>query len=254
MTEIESLDRGKNSAELWSRLWPYFTVFGFFWLLSAYWWASMGYQGTFEWINSYQIALLDNAALYFFTHLGDGIILPAIAILFFWRKNPSFAIALIISVLLTGLATQIGKTILFADWYRPPRVFEGNPLVHIWHPKPPRNHSFPSGHATSIATAGVFFAYQLSEGRKWLAPIIGLFTIFLCFTRVLIGVHFPGDIFVGSIIGTIGAILILKWLLPWLEVKLKGLNRHSKNKTAWILMGAVTLIALAQWVHLMWKL
>lgn len=254
MTDSKALNNRHYPAEIWSRLWPFFAVMGLFWLVSAYWWTQIGYLGTFEWINQHQIALLDNAALYFFTHLGDGIILPAIAILFFWRKNPAFAIALIVGILLTGLATQIGKTIFFADWYRPPRIFEGNPLVHIWHPAPPRNHSFPSGHATSIATAGVFFAYQWSENRKWISPIIGLFTIFLCFTRVLIGVHFPGDIFVGSIIGSIGAVLILRWMLPWLQEKLKGLNKHAKNRTAWILMGIVSVIAMLQWIHLMWEL
>lgn len=251
---MELQNQENKTISLWSRLWPFFGVMLIFWLVSAYWWANLGYNGTFEWLNAYQYPLLDNAALYFFTHLGDGIILPAIAIFFFWRKDPAFAIAFILSVLITGLFTQIGKTVLFSDWYRPPRVFENNPLVHIWHPSPPRNHSFPSGHATSIATGGIFFAYALSESKKWLAILIGIFTVFLCFTRVLIGVHFPGDIFVGSIIGSFGAFALIRWMLPWLQNKLSRLNAHARNNTAKIIIGIAILAAIGQWIHLIYKM
>jgi membrane-associated phospholipid phosphatase len=132
---------------------------------------------------------------------------------------------------------------------RPPKVFEGDPSIHIWHPHPPTRHSFPSGHATSIATGGIFFAWGFWQAGSLFQSMIAIFTVFLCFTRVIIGVHFPGDIFVGSMIGSIGAFLILRHLLPILEDKLGRMRKYAQGRPGWLIVGVALIAAISQILH-----
>lgn len=191
----------------------FFILLGF-WLFSAILLFAEGYHGSFRLLNQFRNPFVSNASLYFFTHLGDGVILPMVLVIFMWRRDPALVITGVAAMLLTGLVTQLLKNFLFDDWNRPPVIFEGDPMVHIFHPKPAKLHSFPSGHATSIATGGVVFAAFWSQRSGWVQAAVGLFTVALCFTRVIIGVHFPGDIFVGSVIGCLGTVGIMALVYP----------------------------------------
>lgn len=228
----------------------YFAVLAIFWLVSLYWWLSYSYYGTFTWLNAVRIPVLDDAALYFFTHLGDGLVLPGLLVLFFWRRDPAFVLTAIFAVMLTGLITQTGKTMIFPDWVRPPKVFADIPGIEIVHPDPPGSRSFPSGHATSMATGGLFFAYAWYEWKRWWPALVGLFTIFLCFTRVIIGVHFPGDIFIGSIVGSVGSFLLLGYLYPVFQRRLDRYHVLRRDRTTKIAYTVAGLAILAQFINL----
>lgn len=235
------------------RLWLFFAVLVVFWLISAYWWATMGYHGTFQWLNQFRSEPLNYSSLYFFTNLGDGIILPALILLFFWRKDPALAITFALAFLFTGGVTQVAKRFMFEEWTRPPMVFRIDPTVEIFEPNPPLEHSFPSGHATSFATGGVFFAWGMYEWRRWLPALVGIFTVFLCFTRVFLGVHFPGDIFVGSMIGSIGAVAVLTIAYPIVHRRLHGLQRLSNPRLGYAVLGFAGLLIVAQLVRIALK-
>lgn len=233
------------------RVWPFFVVLSLFWAASLYWWMTLGYHGTFQWLNAFHLPELDMAALYVFTHFADGLILPGIIFLLFWRKDPVLAITAFIAILLTGLLAQGGKMLIFTDWHRPPVVFEQVPGVEIVHPNPPHSRSFPSGHSTSAATGGLFFAYFLSQWRLGWTVLVGIFTLFVGFTRVIIGVHFPGDVFVGSVIGSVGGLLILHWLYPFLAGRLQRLQRAQSGRVAMVVMLTAVVVIIAQFTH-MW--
>ena len=86
--------------------------------------------------------------------------------------------------------------------------------------------SFPSGHTTfSFALAMTIFLYNKKMG------IITLFlALFVALGRVLVGVHYPLDIFAGMIIGVFFPILIF---YVWKFLKIK--NPHDYYGTeAWI--------------------
>ena len=216
------------------RLWPFLAVLVVFWAISAYWWGTLGYEGTFRWINHLRSAPLDYSSFYFFTNLGDGIILPALVLIFFWRKDPALAITFVLAFIFTGGIAQVAKRFVFDDAIRPTLYFQLDQSVDIFvrrvQADPPTDHSFPSGHATSIATGGVFFAWGMSEWRKWLPVVVGLFTVFLCFTRVFLGVHFPGDVFVGSVIGCLGGLLVLSVAYPFIHNRMFKLQRLSSPR------------------------
>jgi membrane-associated phospholipid phosphatase len=248
------METGKSHfEETKRRLWLFFSVLIVFWIVSLYWWLTMGYHGTFVWLNQFRSTPLNYSSLYFFTNLGDGIILPALILIFFWRKDPALAITFVLAFIFTGAIGQMGKRFLFEEWTRPPFVFRLDHTVEIFEPNPPVEHSFPSGHATSFATGGVFFAWGMYEWKKWVPALLGLFTVFLCFTRVFLGVHFPADIFVGSMIGSIGALLVLLFAYPTIHNRLYKWQRKSDPKLGWAIIGFSALLIVGGFIRIALK-
>ena len=83
---------------------------------------------------------------------------------------------------------------------RPETVSTIRPLVdHL------PDNSFPSGHAI-FAGASVLAAFLYS--RRTIAWILLVSGIFMVLSRVLAGIHYPGDILVGYIIGLLGAYVV----------------------------------------------
>ena len=63
----------------------------------------------------------------------------------------------------------------------------------------PESTSFPSGHSGSA------FAFASAVGRSWPpagGPIQALATL-VAYSRVHTGVHYPGDVIVGSTVGSV---------------------------------------------------
>lgn len=77
-------------------------------------------------------------------------------------------------------------------------------------------YGFPSSHAGNSIAIATFLS--LLFRNKFLTITVVLWAIICSYSRIYLGVHFPGDILVGSICG-----LILGWLsfkiVGWLKVK-----------------------------------
>lgn len=77
--------------------------------------------------------------------------------------------------------------------------------------------SFPSGHTTSTWSVVTFFVLNMKELAKRHYILIDvaliLFALVIPFSRMYVGVHYPGDVLAGAVIGIIGAVLInhYKW-------------------------------------------
>lgn len=94
-----------------------------------------------------------------------------------------------------------------------------------------KSFSFPSGHATNAFAAAVYLSYTY---RKYL-PILFLFAILIAYSRIYVGVHYPIDVAVGALIGSIGAILVIKIdriaapiLVSWFNKKNMIINKYDK--------------------------
>ncbi len=101
----------------------------------------------------------------------------------------------VVSVAVTAAAVNLGvKSIV--ERQRPDRG--GLRLSPDRHLRTPESTSFPSGHAaTSFA-----FAYGVSRHIPLLSLPLGLLAGAVAYSRVHTGVHYPGDVAVGSIAGT----------------------------------------------------
>ncbi len=68
-------------------------------------------------------------------------------------------------------------------------------------------YSFPSSHATNHFGMGIFAAISLKKFTKWIWVIAILWATSIAYAQVYVGVHFPGDVLVGGILGTLVAML-----------------------------------------------
>ena len=84
----------------------------------------------------------------------------------------------------------------------------------------PGSWSFPSGHAcSSLAAANVWWR---TLEKKWMKVTLLVMAILMALSRLYVGVHYPSDVLVGGLIGTLGGQLI------WLATR--KLPRQKKEK------------------------
>ena len=73
-------------------------------------------------------------------------------------------------------------------------------------------NSFPSGHTTStvaVVTALILNMKELSKKHYLILDIaLVIFAVLIGFSRMYVGVHYPGDVLAGAVIGLIGAFAI----------------------------------------------
>jgi len=104
------------------------------------------------------------------------------------------ALAGVASLGVSSVLVNVGVKSL-VDRRRPDRV--GLELYRARHLPKPSSTSFPSGHAaTSFA-----FAQGVAAHVPWLAVPLGLLATGVAYSRVHTGVHYPGDVVVGSVLG-----------------------------------------------------
>lgn len=74
-----------------------------------------------------------------------------------------------------------------------------------------RSRSFPSGHAQ--AAASVFTYLGLLYPRWWVLWSVGL--CLAAVSRVYVGVHFPSDVFVGVLLGSLTTVAVMQGRYIW---------------------------------------
>jgi undecaprenyl-diphosphatase len=119
-----------------------------------------------------------------------------------WREIGTFAFVFFLTIAATGIAADIIKPIV--GRFRPDFV-----SGHVFAPLAfggYGNYSFPSGHATTMATVAIIAAFV--PGR-WTLPIV-IATALVAISRVVIAVHFPSDVVAGTLLGLSVGILMLR--------------------------------------------
>lgn len=143
----------------------------------------------------------------YFTHLGDGLVAIVIAAIIL-LLNARNGIYVLTTYLVSGITTTILKKHIF-DIDRPHFVFH----EYLYHYKV--NYiegvdmlgmrSFPSGHSTSAFA--IFISLALITENKILKFTFFLIAFLAAFSRTYLSQHWLVDITVGSLIGTIAAII-----------------------------------------------
>jgi len=114
------------------------------------------------------------------------------------------AIPILIGIAITiTLSDQITSSLMKPFFARPRPSHEPSlsGLLHLVNGYKGGVYGFASSHAAN--TFGVaFFIYLLFRKRYAWAPAIFLWAISASYTRIYLGVHYPGDIFAGALVGT----------------------------------------------------
>lgn len=185
------------------------------------------------------------------------------AILYVLLKNFSLRMTLLITI-------AIALTIVFSDQIcatfirpavermRPSNL--NNPIsefIHIVNDKRGGRFGFPSCHSSN--SFGLAFFLILFFRNKLLTLFILFWAIVTCYTRIYLGVHYPGDLFAGMFVGLGGALLTYFGLLyvsqksalgKWFEYdanKDEFLDRNKithTNSIIYVGLATISIIAL----------
>lgn len=115
-------------------------------------------------------------------------------------------------------AVAIGLMILITDnlnsqWLRPAigRLRPSNldnpvsAMVHVVNNYRGGPYGFPSSHSSN--TWGIVFFIAYLFRKYWLNSFLAVWAIMVCYSRSYLGVHYPGDLLVGMLLGLFGATL-----------------------------------------------
>lgn len=105
-------------------------------------------------------------------------------------------------LLVTLMLTEFTKD--FVERLRPNNDQEIKNLIRIL--KQPEGFSFFSGHASTSFAVTTLVVLFLRKNRVWFS-LLFLWPLLFSFSRIYVGVHFPLDLLVGALVGTILALL-----------------------------------------------
>lgn len=169
--------------------------------------------GTYVWAN--------------ITILGDALVSGVVVFLFIQRK-PELVWTALIAAIVTTLLVHTLKPML--DMARPPAVLDPE-FIYIIGPAY-RRHAFPSGHSASIFTViGVLMIYN---GSLWQRAGLMLGACTVAVSRIVVGVHWPTDVFAGAAIGLVGA------AVGYVAIRCFKLREY---KPAQLVVGGLLLVA-----------
>lgn len=127
------------------------------------------------------------------------------------------------------------------------------PLVHIVDGYRGGRYSFPSCHAANTVGLAVYVALLLRH--RGLSIFLMGWALLTCYSRIYLGVHYPGDLLVGGVIGAVGAYLMYRLCILSMHYfsEMPRLRRSNRSLSAspllgayWpIVVGLVTLLGIA---------
>jgi undecaprenyl-diphosphatase len=174
-------------------------------------------------LNSFHSPILDPVMLVI-TQTVFWIPLYAFLIFLLFKNYKKEAVWILLGAAITILLTdQITSTIMkpYFARLRPSHDPTIQNLVHIVGNYRGGLYGFSSGHAANTMGVALFVWLNLRTIYRWIG-LIFIWAIIMSYTRIYLGVHYPGDIVVG---GTIGLIC------GWVSFKTVQFfrNRHKKN-------------------------
>ncbi|MGL4739553.1 MAG: phosphatase PAP2 family protein [Sarcina sp.] len=165
--------------------------------------------------------IIDNIML-FFTKIGtDGIVFLIIGIiLLITKKYRRVGFMIWFASFINFVIVEVLKHIV-----KEPRPFITHPeLLHSVIGTPPSSYSFPSGHASAAFVGAFMIAYFF--GKKW-GILSYIFAVIVMISRPFLLVHYPTDVIVGAIIGTISALLAFFFYQNILKRFFRGILRKT---------------------------
>lgn len=118
-----------------------------------------------------------------------------------WKKGATIAFFVLLTFGVTIFFTGFVKD--YVARLRPNNVEALGELIRIL--QKPTNYSFFSGHASSSFAITTFMVLVLRKFTKWIY-LAYIWPLIFVMSRIYVGVHYPSDILVGALVGTVFAL------------------------------------------------
>ncbi|MBQ0057179.1 MAG: phosphatase PAP2 family protein [Bacteroidales bacterium] len=145
-----------------------------------------------------------------------------------WRN---LLLLVLCTALVVLLADQISSGLIkpLVERPRPSRPDSGiSELIHIVRNYRGGHYGFVSSHAANTWGVALWFLLLLRHQSGRLLPLMRClliaFALLNCYSRIYLGVHYPGDIIGGLAVGTLAAFFV--YYVPYLHIN-KRINLHK---------------------------
>jgi undecaprenyl-diphosphatase len=128
---------------------------------------------------------------------------------------------LLLAAIMITLSDQLSN--LFKDWVARPRPTHTDGLsgIHVVQGYLGGEYGFYSAHASSNMAIAVFLIILLGQPFRYFPAMMILYALFMSYTRIYLGVHYPLDIITGWIAGGV---------LGWGFGQICGYLVHTKDQ------------------------
>ena len=143
---------------------------------------------------------------------------PLYAILLFLliREYRSRTWMVIVGIVLLVVLTDQLSVKLFKDVFmrlRPCHEPSLEGMVRILYGHCGGKYGFVSSHATNTFGIALYTGLLLRNRMKWLLPSLMIWAGLVSYSRIYLGVHYPGDVLVGGLLGSIIGYLVYRLFL-----------------------------------------
>lgn len=187
-------------------------------------------QELFLWLNSFHSQAWDRI-MWFISGKTEWIplyliLLALIIYKFRWKSIP----VILILILAITLADQIAARVVKEGFQRlrPSHAPEISHLVHIVNNYRGGSYGFVSNHAANSFALAVFMTLLIRN--RWLSLFMLFWALVVSYSRIYLGVHYPGDILGGAVLGSLigyGCYHLLKIVFPLSERFISGMHRRK---------------------------
>lgn len=168
------------------------------------------------------------------------------AILYVMIRNFSFrkTIICVAALALTiTIADQVGASLIrpMVERLRPSNP--ENPIsdvIHIVNNNRSGRYGFPSCHAAN--TFGLAFFVCFLFRYRWLTAFLMFWAVVTCYSRVYLGLHYPGDLLAGMLLGCISATIVFLLMRHPLKQCDTDRLRHINLP---VYAGAITIVVIS---------
>jgi len=184
-------------------------------------------KSLFLWLNGLGTERFDGFWM-IMTHRVSNILLYSILLVFYgvkysWRAAAYLLLFTGFLILCTDQLTNLFKAQV--GRLRPCYDEELKTILRLVKPTCGGRYSFFSGHASNSFALAVFFGLILKPSYRLLFPALLFIAFLISYSRVYIGVHFPLDIFVGSIAGSL---IGINFNILWTFFNLRLLTKNKE--------------------------
>jgi undecaprenyl-diphosphatase len=118
-----------------------------------------------------------------------------------FKKNSYWVILSVIAMIVVSdqLSVNAFKNVFMR--LRPCHEPELQGLVHLVKNKCGGDFGFVSSHAVNHFAMAVFFSVIFFKKIRYFTPLIMLWAAFISYSRIYLGVHYPGDVICGGLVG-----------------------------------------------------